>query len=121
MVGLSAGQLVLSMNTDTLFRDEDLGKHIEIVRPQIAWWIECVHEPVNVMREPVTKWYIWIPIWMFIVPASGVAGIAWWFDARARRSMLAGKCARCGYDRSGLESECACPECGRVKQASERA
>ena len=41
--------------------------------------------------------------------------ILWWRDrSRLRRRYRLGLCTACGYDRSGLAADAACPECGKV-------
>lgn len=54
---------------------------------------------------------LWIPLLAFML----CGGFLWWIDAtmgRRARRIADGLCGFCGYDRSGLSNETACPECG---------
>jgi hypothetical protein len=53
-----------------------------------------------------------IPLWPPFVCFGALAAVLWVRDKRAARAELVGHCSSCGYDRRGLESATACPECG---------
>jgi hypothetical protein len=59
------------------------------------WWF---------MIEPVFMMPLWFPSLLTATPTL----IMWWHD----RKPLAGTCSKCGYSRTGLPADRACPECG---------
>ena len=54
-----------------------------------------------------------IPLWMAVVPMLLLAGYSHGVVVGNRRGAK-GRCTGCGYSRSGLTVEAACPECGVV-------
>jgi 4-amino-4-deoxy-L-arabinose transferase-like glycosyltransferase len=72
--------------------------------PGIGWWITYD------FSQPQFWWTVNVPLW---IPIAGCIGAA----ALARRKESAefkqtDRCARCGYERTGLSPGAACPECG---------
>lgn len=61
-------------------------------------------------RGGTTGHAVLIPHWLPLVLATSPWLYAW-FTFRSRRRR-AGLCAKCGYDRQGLEAPTPCPECG---------
>jgi hypothetical protein len=57
-------------------------------------------------------WYVIVPLWIPLVMILAFTVAAWRLDAAARRRASADLCMKCGYDRSGLAPDGACPECG---------
>lgn len=55
-----------------------------------------------------------IPLWPVVLVMCGMSGLWWRSDAIARRRTRRGRCATCGYDRSGLAQDVKCPECGKI-------
>lgn len=53
-----------------------------------------------------------VPLWLPAAIVMGATAVAWRLDSQARHRARAGICLRCGYDRSGLAADAACPECG---------
>ncbi|MGH7242294.1 MAG: hypothetical protein ACREJD_02615 [Phycisphaerales bacterium] len=78
-------------------------------------------------REPLRWWFLFehfegnygvaIPLWILIMPILFVSGIAWRFDALARRLARFCQCAKCGYDLSSTGAGKPCPECGKAQAA----
>jgi len=56
-----------------------------------------------------------IPLWVFLLPMLLATIVAWRLDTIARRRILAGECANCGYDLSATPAGAKCPECGTVR------
>ena len=56
-----------------------------------------------------------IPMWL-VLPIAGLPTL-WMFrtDRRRRRAEQINHCPKCGYSRTGLPADRACPECGTVK------
>jgi hypothetical protein len=52
------------------------------------------------------------PLWPLVVVLGPLAVGLYLLDRRRSRREQAGQCERCGYDRAGLATEAACPECG---------
>lgn len=66
------------------------------------WWWE---------RMPMmVGWGVVFSAWLPVIPLGVIGAIGWWLEARAR--WWIGKCAKCGYDRAGLNVGAVCPECG---------
>ena len=65
---------------------------------------------------PLNNHFTYVKIWWIVCFAGSVYLIGW--NAGAARllwrglSVSAGKCPKCGYDKSGLAAGKACPECG---------
>lgn len=66
--------------------------------------------------------YPYLPLWPGLLANTAIYGGAWFVILagvpagyrliRARRRSRKGKCATCGYDRTGLADDAVCPECG---------
>jgi hypothetical protein len=56
-------------------------------------------------------WYMTGPLWIVVLLTAIPASMMW---ATYWRCQRAGSCRWCGYDRLGLASDAACPECGTV-------
>lgn len=65
-------------------------------------------------------WYLAVPLWLPTVLLACLAGGAWRAHSSRRRERT-GTCARCGYDRAGLATGAACPECGTTPRGAPRA
>jgi hypothetical protein len=59
-------------------------------------------------------WDIVFPLWIPIAILAACGAFLWWRD---RPRFPAGRCARCGYDLSGVATG-PCPECGAERAAS---
>lgn len=57
-------------------------------------------------------WRVLVPIWPLLAISLIAGAWSWWPQARAP-----GSCHRCGYARSGLAPDAACPECGSVARS----
>ncbi len=68
------------------------------------WWFRYEANAISYMLA--------IPLWPFLLLTLIVTGFAWRADLIARRRAMLGKCAKCGYARSGLPPGAVCPECG---------
>lgn len=64
------------------------------------------------LRPKVSRGGFWttvrVPLWPLLLPPALVGIVVW--RVRPRRRL--GLCQNCGYDRSGLAVDAACPECG---------
>jgi hypothetical protein len=58
--------------------------------------------------------FVSIPLWAFFVASAIPAGLLWRGDLRVARYRKSGCCAACGYQRLGIASYSACPECGVI-------
>lgn len=61
-----------------------------------------------------------LPLWAPFLALGLPAGWAWRADAIIRRRERSHLCLRCGYDRKGLASDAACPECGALSEPAPR-
>ena len=59
-----------------------------------------------------------IPLWIPVVVVVMLTAFAWWPDVRSAGRTRHGRCARCGYARSGLAPGAVCPECGTAPAAA---
>lgn len=71
-------------------------------RNAFAWWRMGVHNDLSVT----------VPGWFPAAATFITTAIAWRLDRIARRRRRDGTCWKCGYERTGLASQAACPECG---------
>lgn len=68
------------------------------------WWSGDFRKPGKYISIP-----LWMPALLFAVPAA----FMWRRDWIKRRRANTNRCAHCNYDRTGLPSDRACPECGK--------
>lgn len=68
------------------------------------WWIDS--------RSGSTHQWIFVPLWVLVVPAVISTAVVWRRDVVLRRRTRAGLCSACGYDRRGIDAASPCPECG---------
>jgi hypothetical protein len=96
--------------TTTVLGSDGLPRHAAVVwfPYRGGWWL----------MPSVSRWSgrttYRVPYWCIAVPFAAVA----FMSDRRCRAWLAherlGKCARCGYDRTGLPPSACCPECGKA-------
>lgn len=60
--------------------------------------------------------YVFIPLWIPLIPLLGSAVILWSRQIVAARSIVGPPCKSCGYDRAGLPADAKCPECGTASK-----
>jgi hypothetical protein len=84
-------------------------QHEWTIEPALGPWSWAWH-----LETGIGSGYIAIPFWSMALLAAGITAIAWRLDIRARRRALGGLnlCTNCNYDRTGLATQAACPECG---------
>lgn len=80
----------------------------------LAW--RPYHIAANPWPGPSSHHALAVPLWMILVPALLLAGYSHGLVVGLHRGAK-GRCSRCGYSRSGLGVEAACPECGSVPPA----
>ena len=68
--------------------------------PQFRWWFEH--------GDDAAATYIAIPLWIPLIIAATSTLLICWRDRRRDPN----SCRKCGYDRTGLPADRACPECG---------
>jgi hypothetical protein len=59
-------------------------------------------------------WVMFIPAWPLVALSAVAAATSWRLDTLARRREHLNRCPKCGYDRTRLVKDAACPECGTV-------
>lgn len=76
--------------------------------PHMIWKFYRFHEPPIIFRS------VGIPLWPLII-AAGI-GVFLMFRTDRRRARIAklNLCPKCGYSRTGLPDDRACPECGSL-------
>ena len=80
------------------------GWKVGTYRGALEWWY--------MSNWTGSVWWIDTPLWIPVVPTLLVTAAAWRMDLALRRRERMGKCAKCGYDRTGLALGAVCPECG---------
>jgi len=105
---LTCHQGMFSVNTGTaLLALPSTASSIEIQwgRPATFFWRFRSFEAANLNEKNIPLW--WVGVLIFIPTA-----LAWQSDRRATSRARIGHCPACDYDRHGLSSSAACPECG---------
>ncbi|MBN8597479.1 MAG: hypothetical protein J0L78_07370 [Planctomycetes bacterium] len=72
--------------------------------PWLLWWFRLYRRGAHAVID--------IPLWVLLLPMLLATIAAWRLDTLARRRILAGECASCGYDRPATPAGANCPECG---------
>lgn len=62
-------------------------------------------------RDPI-RTSGWLPLWIPFMCAAIPTALLWRVELRVRRRARRGLCPACGYERHGLATDAACPECG---------
>lgn len=76
----------------------------------MRWWPEVHYDAPQIGTR---NFFVALPLWMLMIVSLGSSGIAWAFDARAKRNALARLCPSCRYSLVGLPLDAPCPECGK--------
>lgn len=76
------------------------------IQPSFAWWFRADWQP--------DRRSFAMPFWFPIVIVAGMSAAAWRKDLLTRRHARLGHCAKCHYDRKGLDAAAPCPECGTM-------
>jgi RNA polymerase subunit RPABC4/transcription elongation factor Spt4 len=74
---------------------------------RIEWWW-AKFRPVS----GYTEHQLFIPIWFFVLLTAIPTLLMFRTDRRRAREARLGFCRKCGYSRTGLSDDRACPECG---------
>ena len=105
---ITGGKLNVVLDADAASRPEATRTGVHTYYSDYEWWFEGGW-------EPRFKW-IAVPLWFPLLVLVAAAERAWRADRRAQRLARTGSCLKCGYDRSGLAPDAACPECGGGSQ-----
>jgi hypothetical protein len=81
---------------------------LRCMNPRYDWWFE--HDTSK--SGLVTRKNLAVPLWPFILSIAVPTFLMFRTDRRRARESWLGLCRRCGYSRTGLSDDRACPECG---------
>lgn len=70
----------------------------------LHWWFS--------LENTVLGTALALPLWAPVAVLLAVVAPLWYKDLRALRRIRAGRCANCGYSRTGIARTSVCPECG---------
>jgi hypothetical protein len=108
LAGVFGGRLVLvwTMPLSSQLRDLRGSFDFQVGTQPFHWWFEFRSDVSSRMRE------IAIPTWSLALLTATPTVWLWRRDRRRRRAEAANCCRTCGYSRTGLPADRACPECG---------
>ena len=77
-----------------------------VERTPFHWWFERRDYRIGIRT---TVMQILIPLWAVVIVVAAGTCVLWHVDRRRDPN----SCRKCGYDRTGLPADRACPECGK--------
>jgi hypothetical protein len=79
-----------------------------------AFFIALIAIGYTTDRDPLGRGTIAVTAALTLGVYGLLAAAYYWRDFRRWQLRKAGRCEKCGYDRSGLANDAPCPECGKA-------